>query len=311
LYFKKGLKIREAIGDKKGIAACYLDLAVCYQRELNIRACEDFYKKALNNYQEIGYQEGIVIAFLDLGTLYADYNLPKAEEYFLNALSVSKLIGAKRNIVVIANNLGDIHRYRSMNDQALKNYRQALKLAKEIKFDEGLIVTNVSLSEFYRETGKLKKGQYHLKLGQHIAKKINLKYYNIICIMEELNYLFLSRNLKKLTSLSEKLISQLKFERNINYRIYGLLYRARVMTKLKKYAKAHIYYNKAHNLVKSLPDSEIAGEIYYFKAIAYKKENRLKEALKMFLQANRIFEAVGNLRYLGKIEEEIAKTHIK
>ncbi len=310
VYFKKALKIHETNGSKTSIAACYINLAVTYQEKFNVKACEDCYKKALKIYEEIGYQDGMIVALLDLGALHADYNLPKAEEYYLKALAISKLIGAKRHTVLLYNNLGDTNRYRLMDDQALEYYRQAFRLAKETRSSDGLIYTNMSLSEFYREKGKLKKGRYHLSLVQRYAKKINLKYFNLMCVMEELNYLLATKNFKRLDALSEHLIAQTKYEHNLNYKIYGLLYRARVMVNFKQYTKAHAYYNRAFNLVKSLPENRFAGEIYYLKGVAYKRENRLKEALKMFLQANRIFEAVGNLRYLDKIEEEIAKTNI-
>lgn len=311
LYFKKALKIREEIGNKRSVAACYINLAITYHEKFNIKACEDYYKKALDINQEIGYQGGTVTALLDLGALYADYNIPKAEEYYLKALSLSKLIGAKRHTVLLHNNLGDTARHRLMPDQAISNYKRALKLAKEIKSAEALIYTHISMSEFYRDKGKIKKGKYHLDAALRIANKINLKYYTLLCMMEELNYLLLSRNVKKLTSLSAKLLAQSKSVHNLNYKIYGLIYRARVMVNLKQYSKAHAYYDKAFNYVKSLPKNRFVGEIYYFKGIAYKKEHKLKAALKMFVQANRIFEAVGNLRYLEKIEAEIAKTHVK
>ena len=82
------------------------------------------------------------------------------------------------------------------------------------------------------------------------------------------------------------------------------------MVNFKEYARAHVYYNRALNLVKSLPENRFLGEIYYLKGIAYKKDGKLKEALKMFLEANRIFETIGNLLYLDKIEKEIAITNL-
>jgi hypothetical protein len=59
-----------------------------------------------------------------------------------------------------------------------------------------------------------------------------------------------------------------------------------------------------------LPENKISGEIYYLRAVAYKQEGRMKEALKMFLQADGIFKKIGNLRYLDKIEREIAGTSV-
>jgi tetratricopeptide (TPR) repeat protein len=277
---------------------------------LNVKACEDYYKKALKINQEIGYQGGTVTALLDLGALYADYDLQKAEEYYLKALSISKIIGTKRHTILLFNNLGDTARHRLMDDQAIAYYKRSLKLAKEIKSPEGVIYANVSMSEFYRDKGQIKNGKRHLISAQRIAAKMNLKYYTLLCMMEELNYLLLAQDVKKLRVQSKKLLTQSRSVHNLNYKIYGFIYRGRVMVKLKQYVRAHYYYNKAYNFVKSLPKNRYAGEIFYSKGIAYKKENKLKDALRMFVQASRIFESVGNLRFLDKIEEEIAKTYI-
>ena len=88
------------------------------------------------------------------------------------------------------------------------------------------------------------------------------------------------------------------------------MYRARILVASGNYTRAHNYYSRAFNYVKTLPENKISGEIYYLRGVAYKKEGRLKESLKMHLQAGQIFRKVGNLRYLEKIEQEIAGTKV-
>jgi tetratricopeptide (TPR) repeat protein len=104
---------------------------------------------------------------------------------------------------------------------------------------------------------------------------------------------------------------QLKTESNALYRIYNLLYRARLSVELKKYAKAQKDFAKAYGYVANLPENKIAGEIYYLRGVSYKKEGKLKESLKMFLQADAICKKIGNLRYIDRIEKEIAGTGIQ
>ncbi len=306
LYFKKGLKIRETIGDKKRIAACYLDLGLNYHQKFNIKLGEKFYNKALKIYREIGYQEGILTTFNNIGALYANYDLAKAEEYYLLALKQAKLIGAKETTVFLCKNLGEINYYRMMDDQALLNYKQAIKYARGINFHAGIIFSNLGMSEFYREKGKIKKGKSHLERALRVAKEINLRYPNTDCVMEEIEYLLILRRLKRADILSKKLVSQLKIERDVEYKIYSLIHRAKVLVELKEYTKAHFYYNKAHNYLKALPVNRISGEIFYLRGLAYKKDKRFKHAQKAFLESNRIFKAIGNLRYLSKIEQEMS-----
>ena len=112
--FRKSLRIRKSIGDKKNIAACYVDLGLNYQGKFSIKMAEKFFNQALSIYQEVGYQEGILITLNNLGVMYANYDLPKAEAYCLEALDKAKLIAAKRTIVLLYNNLGMINYNRLM-----------------------------------------------------------------------------------------------------------------------------------------------------------------------------------------------------
>jgi tetratricopeptide (TPR) repeat protein len=307
-YFRKGLRIRRSIGDKKNIAACYVDLGLNYQGKFNIRGSEKFFNKALSIYQEVGYQEGILITLNNLGVMYASYDLPKAEAYCLEALSKAKLIGAKRTIVLLYNNLGMISYNRLMTEQSLDNFRRALKIAKEINFYEGTIFASISLSELYRDKGNIKKGKPYLEAAVQIAKEINVKFLNIDCLMEEIEYHLRAKRFKQATRMARKMTMQLKTESNILYKIYNLVYHARILAETGKFMKAQAYYAKANDFLKTLPENKISGEIHYLRGLAYKKEGRLKQALKMFVEADAIFKKIGNLRYIDKIEQEIAGT---
>jgi diguanylate cyclase (GGDEF)-like protein len=309
-YFKKSLRIRRSIGDKKNVAACYVDLGLNYQGKFNVKASERFFNKALSIYQEVGYQEGILITLNNLGVLYASYDLPKAEAYCLEALSKAKLIGAKRTIVLLYNNLGMISYNRLMSDQALLSFRRALKLAREIDFYEGVIFASISLSELHREKNNVARGRKHLENALRVAKDVNVKFLHIDCLMEEIEYQMRARKYLKAGRLVRKMTMQLKTESNILYRIHNSLYRARVLVESKQYTNAQDNFARAYNYIKALPENKMSGEIYYLRGVAYKKEGKSKEALKMFLEADRIFKKVGNLRYIDKIEREIAGTRI-
>jgi len=309
-YFRESLKIREALGEKKRMSACYLDLAIAYQNRLDFRTAEDFYKKALRLYEEIGFQEGIAIGHLDLGSLFSNYDLLKAEEMYLKGLTIAKLIGSKRNMVYLYNNLGYVNFNRLAEDAALANYRQSLQLAKEINFEEGVIFSNLSLSEFYRETGQTKKGRRYFQAADRIAQKINLKYHNQSCILEDINFLLAGKNYAKANVLSRKLIAQLKSERDLNYKFYWLLTRGKVLLHLNKFAAARESFNRAGAIINSLPNTQLTGELLYYQGLMYKRQGRLTDANKAFLSSFRIFEKVACLRFMAKIEEEMARVNI-
>jgi tetratricopeptide (TPR) repeat protein len=304
-YYKKSLKIREAMGDKKRIAACYLDLGINYQQKFNIKLSEKYYTRALSIYKEIGYQESILLTYNNMGTLFSDYDLARAEEYYLKALTQAKLIGARMAVAFLYINLASINSNRLMDYQAQQNYSRALEIAKEIGLHEAVIISNLGLSELHRRKGNVKKGKRHLAIAYRLAKRYDVKYRIIECQQEEMEYLLLAQKVRRADLLAKRIFMQLRKEQSIEHKVYSFTYRARIFVELKKFAQAHAYYSKAYNYVKALPSNKIAGEILYLRGVAYKKERRLKEALKMFLRANQIFEAIGNLRYLDKIEQEI------
>jgi predicted ATPase len=309
-YIKKALKIRESTGDRKRIAACYLDLGLNYYEKYNMRMSQKFYDRALKIYQDIGHQQGVLITCNNIGALHANSDLPKAEEYYLKALKQAKLVGAKRTVVYLYFNLGAIEFNRMMYDQTILHYKEALKLAKAMNFHEGVVFSHIGLSDFYREHGKIKKGKQHLERAIQAAKRVDMKYLHIDCVKEEIDYLLLERKLKKADVQSKKMLTELRLERNIAYKINSFIYRGKIFAELKKYTRAHTYYKKALTYIKKYPNSRLAGEVYYLQGVAYKKQGRMREALKMFLESNCIFRSTGNLRFLDKIEKEIAETRI-
>jgi diguanylate cyclase (GGDEF)-like protein len=307
-YFRRGLRIRKSIGDKKNIAACYVDLGLNYQGKFNIKMSELFFRRALGIYQEVGYEEGILITLNNLGVMYANYDLPKAEAYCLEALVKAKLIGARRTIVLLYNNLGMISHNRLLSDQAVDYFQRSLRLAKDIDFYEGIIFASISLSEFFRERGKVKKGRAHLQTALRVAADINVKFLSVDCLMEEIEYNMRTKKYAKARMLVQRMTKQLKAESNVLYKIYTLMYNARILVAAGEYSRALIRYRQAHHYVKSLPPNKISGEIFYLKGMACRKDGRLKEALAFFLEAARIFKTIGNLRYFDKVEQEIAGT---
>jgi diguanylate cyclase (GGDEF)-like protein len=309
-YFRESLKINEALGEKRRMSACYLDLAIAYQNRLDFKTAEELYRKALQIYDEIGYQEGIAIGYLDLGSLYSGLDLVKAEEMYLKGLATAKLIGSKRNLVFLYNNLGYVNYNRMVVDAALGNYRRALELAKEIGFEEGVCFASLSLSELYRETDQSKLGRRYLQTAARIAQKVNSKYYTQNCLIEEINYLLADHNHLSADVKSRKLVAQAKSERDLNYKFFGLLTRGKVLAAMRKHQTAREFFKRAETIVQALPGSLLTAELYYHQALLLKDLGQLPKANKIFLHSFRIYEKGGNLRFMARIEEEMARVNI-
>jgi diguanylate cyclase (GGDEF)-like protein len=307
-YIKRALKIRETGGDKKRIAACYIDLGLNYYEKLEEDKSHEFYERALKIYEEIGHQQGILIAYNNIGALYANSDLTKAEEYYLKALKQAKLVQAKQSIVYLYSNLGAIEFNRMMYDQTLLHYKTALKLATKMNYHEGIVFSNIGLSDFYRTQNKPKRGRVHLERAVKAAKRVDMKYLHFDCVKEEIDFLILERKIKKADVLSKKMLSELRQERKSSYKGNGLIYRGKTYAEQKKYKKALEYYEKALLFLETYPNTRLIGETLFLKGMVYKKQNKTREALKMFLKAIDIFREKGNLRFVDKIEQVIAET---
>lgn len=310
MYIRRALKIRESSGDKKRIAACYLDLGLNYYEKLNEKLSYQFYNKALKLYEEVGHQQGVLIAYNNIGALHANSDLNKAENYYLRALKQAKLVNARQSIVYLYSNLGAIEFNRMMYDQTLQHYKEALKLAKIMNYHAGIVFSNLGLSDFYREQGKIKQGKMHLERAIKTAERVDMKYLYLDCMKEEIDYLLIERKFKKAETLSKKMLAELKRERKGAYKVNSFIYRGKTLAAQKKYSKALDYYQKALVYLKTYPNTRLMGEIYYLKGILYKRQKKTREALKMFLRATNIFRSIGNLRFVDKIEREITEANI-
>ncbi len=310
LYFKKALELREKLNDKRGMAACYLDMAVAYQQQLKFSLSETCYNNALKLYEDIGYQAGISITLLDLGSLYYHFSLLKSEEYYLKSLTIAKLIGLKRDMVYLYNNLAMINLRRMMIDDAINNFKVGMQYARETNFTEGVIFINTYMSEYFREIGKRKQGLGCLNKALSLARKIKISQYLYDCQFEQIEYLILAKQFKKANQLSKSLLAKLKSHPDISRKVYAYIYQAKVASAMGSYEKANRYCDSALNIIVGLPDNYFTADICFLKGVNYKKQGKYQDAMQMFLRANEIYMKLGNLLYLDRIEHEIASVDI-
>lgn len=307
-HLEQGLVLRRESNDKAGTAACYIDLAVLSQRQLNIERAAKYYSEAVRLYEEIGSQSGLVIAYLDLGALHYHFDLKLAGDYFLKGLGIANRIGAKRSLCYLYTDLGHVNFRALMDSQALKNYRQALGYARETSFDEGVLFINLALSEFYRENRQRKMGRKALRTSQRLAAKLDLRHYVIDCQREEIEYLLVERAWSRADRGSRNLVAEAKKESDPVFRADMLISRAKVLVARKKYRAAHEMCAAAQALIRRLPPNLAAADIAYLRGVTYQRAGEPKKALSAFLEANDISKTVGDLRALDKIEREIAGT---
>ena len=78
-YYHKSLKIREEIGDKKGIANSLNNIGYIYDVQGDIPKGLEYYHKSLKIREEIGDKKGIAMSLNNIGYIYnSQGDIPKA-----------------------------------------------------------------------------------------------------------------------------------------------------------------------------------------------------------------------------------------
>ncbi|MCK4662661.1 MAG: tetratricopeptide repeat protein [Bacteroidales bacterium] len=120
-YTKKALDLQIVIGDKKGIATSYNNLADIVLKKNDTIACEKYFLKSIKIKKEIGDKKGLNYSYRNLGELYFEQGkYEKALKLINKALDLSLETGEKHTI--IKNYLQLAKFYEKTN-----NYKKAYK----------------------------------------------------------------------------------------------------------------------------------------------------------------------------------------
>ncbi|HLN22248.1 MAG TPA: tetratricopeptide repeat protein [Bacteroidales bacterium] len=110
-YYQEGLKRREALGDRYGIAESLNNLSINYERQGDIPNALDYQFRALKIQEEIGDSSGISRSLLNIAHIYEDQDeTGKALEYYSNSLDIAQSIGDLTLVGTVLNNYGLIMR---------------------------------------------------------------------------------------------------------------------------------------------------------------------------------------------------------
>jgi len=173
-YYYEGLKLREAAGDKKGIAESLNNLGVLYKSQGNISKAIETYQKSLDLYTDVKDIEGEATAMGNIGVLYTFENKQDtALAYFLKGLNLQQSMGNKQGVVKLLNNIGNIYEKKSQYDEALKYFFKNMDLLKELNDKEDMANTLYNITQVeYNKSDFIKAQQYGenaLQLSQELG----------------------------------------------------------------------------------------------------------------------------------------------
>lgn len=148
-YYFKALKMKEELGDKKGIAAILSNIGLVYWNQGDYPKALDYYFRALKMDEELGNKNGIARGLGNIGIIYSrqgDY--AKALDYYFKALKMAEELGYKQLQASILGNIGIVYKEQSetakvhpverdsLLNRALDYYFRALKMAEEFGYKQ-------------------------------------------------------------------------------------------------------------------------------------------------------------------------------
>ncbi|MDN3643053.1 adenylate/guanylate cyclase domain-containing protein [Lutimonas halocynthiae] len=175
-YYERSLKIREEIGDKKGIAASLYNIGNIYLRQSNFPQALEYNQRSLIIEEEIGNKAGIAHSLGNIGYIYSlQGNYTKALDYLLRSLKTREEIGDKIEITNSLGNIGFNYKEQGNYPKALDYYQRGLKIQEEIGYKKGNANSLNNIGEIFYEQGNYLKALDYFLRGLKIQEEIGDK----------------------------------------------------------------------------------------------------------------------------------------
>ncbi|QBE65800.1 tetratricopeptide repeat protein [Pseudoduganella lutea] len=145
-WYRKSLKIKERLCDKRGVAGAHHQLGLLAQERRDLNMAEGEYRRALGIKEELGDESGIAATCHQLGTLAhsrGDFHL--AEICYNKALGITERLGEERAAATTLHQLGVLAAHYHKFDVAEVWYRKSMNIRERIRDELGLANTHHQL----------------------------------------------------------------------------------------------------------------------------------------------------------------------
>lgn len=131
--FEQARKIYRAVGDRRGVADSYNNLANLLADQADRPRAMTMYEEANAAYREIGNGYGVAHTLNNMGLLYEEMGgLREAKASYEKALAVSRKIGDKGHTAVVLDNSANVLLHQGNLEGAQKRFEESLALRREV-----------------------------------------------------------------------------------------------------------------------------------------------------------------------------------
>jgi two-component system NtrC family sensor kinase len=277
------LKIREKVGNKKGMVGSYTNMGLIHFNQSNNPEALKNYYIALKICKEEGYIDMEARVLSNIGGVYYEQgNYPEALKIFFSSLRIQEKMRDKYGIASNYHNIGLIYEAQRNYPEALRNYYASLKINEEIGNLNSKANDLSSIGNLISSQGKYNEAlRYYLealKIQEEIGDKvgISLNYNNIGMIYNaQGNYSEALKNQFEALAI-QKEIGDIG---NMAFSYYNL---GNIYLNQKKTEEASRHLLMALSLSKEIGSLTIISESYHNLATVDSVEGNFKQALEHY-----------------------------
>ena len=173
-YFEKSLKIREDIGDKKGIKGPLNNIGLIYQRIGNHKKALKYLKKSLKIANELGYKGPNTLN--NIGIIYFKLkNYDKALYYYQESMKYKEDAGDKNVIANGVFNIALVKTEQGKHKESYNDFKTAINLFQETGNNRGIASCLNNIGYLYFKQSKYNEALNYYKRGLVFDKKTDDK----------------------------------------------------------------------------------------------------------------------------------------
>ncbi|XP_066029053.1 tetratricopeptide repeat protein 28-like [Pocillopora verrucosa] len=262
-YFGRALAITTEIGDRKGEAFCYGNLATVFKSLGQYDKAKEYLQKALVITTEIGDRKGEASCYGNLGSVFKSLGqYEKAKEYYQKALVIRTEIGDRQGEATDYGNLGTVFNSLGQYDKAKEYYQKALVIKTEIGDIKGEASHYGNLGTVFLSLCQHDKAKEYLQKALVITTEIGDRKGEASCYGNLGTVFYSLGQYDKAKEYHQKaLVIRTEIgDRQGKASCYGNL--GNVFESLGQYEKAKEYYQKALVITTEIGDRQGEGSCY-------------------------------------------------
>jgi tetratricopeptide (TPR) repeat protein len=155
-WYRKSLRIEEALGNRSGMAYSYHQLGMVTQERGQLDDAEAWYRKSLALKEELGNRPGIATSYHQLGMIAEERGQPDdAEGWYLKSLALKEALGNRSSMASDYHQLGVVAQKRGHLESAEARYLESLAIQEALGNRPGMASSYHQLGMIAHQRGRL------------------------------------------------------------------------------------------------------------------------------------------------------------